>query len=268
MKFYESLEEVLKRSDIDKKEEYLKEAFYSLQRGEIEETFSPKEYKPSYFQICKVVDPKNLPLRKNFDSNEGLAKLVHAIVHIEYSAIDLAVDAVYRYPFMPKEYKKDWLEVAFEEIRHFKMLRDILNQIGYDYGDFPVHTGLMDISFRTKRDVLDRMAVIPRYYEASGLDVNPQIMKKLKYSKNPLKNRVIEALEIIYKEEISHVKKGDKWFKYLCKKRNLDENIYFDILSRYSLLNKHRPYLNIEARKKAGFSCEEILKLGAKECGE
>jgi uncharacterized ferritin-like protein (DUF455 family) len=111
------------------------------------------------------------------------------------------------------------------------------------------------------------MAVVPRYYEASGLDVNPQIMKKLENKrKNPQVKALIEALEVILEEEIDHVHKGDRWFKYLCAQEGLEESVYFEILERYRLLEKHRPHINVEARKKAGFVCDEIRKLGAKEC--
>ncbi len=112
------------------------------------------------------------------------------------------------------------------------------------------------------------MAIIPRYYEASGLDVNPQIIKKLENRhKNPKIKRLMDMLKIIYDEEIIHVQKGDKWFKYLCDKDGLDtEEKYIEILINYKLIKKHRPHININARKEAGFSCEELLKLGAKEC--
>jgi len=115
------------------------------------------------------------------------------------------------------------------------------------------------------------MAIIPRYYEASGLDVSPQIIKKLHNKrKNPQVKKLIDALNIIYAEEIDHVFKGNKWFKYLCAQEGIEEgkeeDAYFDILERYDLLSKHRPHINVEARKEAGFSCFEIKKLGAKEC--
>ena len=72
----------------------------------------------------------------------------------------------------------------------------------------------------------------------------------------------------ILDEEIDHVHKGDKWFKYLCEKEGLEESVYFDILERYKLLSKHRPHINVDARKEAGFTCGEIKKLGAKVCDE
>jgi len=196
-----------------------------------------------------------------------LATLVHAITHIEYSAIDLALDAVYRFPEMPMEYKVDWLVVAEDEIRHYKMLDELLESLGCTYGDSPVHCGLFDAAEHTAHAVLDRMAIVPRYYEASGLDVNPQIIKKLDNKrKNPIVKKLIDALNVIYDEEIEHVHKGDKWFKYLCRREGLDESVYFEILERYKLLTKHRPHINVDARKEAGFTCDEIKKLGAKEC--
>lgn len=226
---------------------------------------------PSYASRCHIVNPRDLATRKDFDSAEGLATLVHAIAHIEYSAIDLALDAVYRYPEMSKAYKVDWLEVASDEIRHFKMLESLLVELGYAYGDFPVHCGLFDAAEHTAHNILDRMAIIPRYYEASGLDVSPQIIKKLDNKrKNPSVKKLIDMLSLIYVEEIDHVLKGDKWFKYLCAKigipKDKEEDTYFEILERYDLLSKHRPHVNVNARKEAGFSCFEIKKLGAKVC--
>ena len=226
---------------------------------------------PSYASKCHIVDPRDLPARKDFESKEGLATLVHAIAHIEYSAIDLALDAVYRFAEMPRAYKIDWLEVASDEIRHFKMLDGLLVELGYAYGDFPVHCGLFDAAEHTAHSILDRMAIIPRYYEASGLDVSPQIIKKLENKrKNQQVKKLIDVLNIIYAEEIDHVYKGDKWFKSLCKqeghKEGKEEEVYFEILERYELLSKHRPHVNVKARKEAGFSCTEIKKLGAKEC--
>jgi len=270
MDFYKVLEEAILSDDIGMKERLTLQCLAYCNQNEIraEKGFVPKIFdKPSYASKCRIVNPRELPARKDFDSKEGLATLVHAITHIEYSAIDLALDAVYRFPDMPAAYKKEWLVVAEDEIRHYKMLHELLETLGYGYGDFPVHCGLFDAAEHTAHSALDRMAIIPRYYEASGLDVNPQIMKKLENKrKNPLVKKLIERLKVIYEEEIDHVHKGDRWFKYLCEREGVDESIYFDILQRYKLLGKHRPHINVEARKEAGFSCHEIKKLGARTC--
>jgi uncharacterized ferritin-like protein (DUF455 family) len=274
MNIFSLLERAIISDDILVKEELTAQCLEYCTQNAIscDDDFTPVLFsKPSYASKCHIVDPRDLPARKDFESKEGLATLVHAIAHIEYSAIDLALDAVYRYPQMTKDFKIDWLEVAADEIRHFKMLESLLNELGYAYGDFPVHCGLFDAAEHTAQSILDRMAIIPRYYEASGLDVSPQIIKKLENKrKNPQVKKLIDALYIIYDEEIDHVHKGDKWFKSICHKegyaKGTEEQVYFEILERYHLLSKHRPHVNVEARKEAGFSCSEIKKLGAKEC--
>jgi len=272
MKLYEILETAICSDDILLKEELTAQCLEYCKQNTLspESTFEPKHFEnPSYASLCMIVDPRELPARKDFESKEGLATLVHAIAHIEYSAIDLALDAVYRFPEMSLAYKTDWLEVAADEIRHYKMLNALLEDLDYAYGDFPVHCGLFDAAEHTAGSILDRMAIIPRYYEASGLDVSPQIMKKLDNKrKNPYVKTLLDALNIIYTEEIDHVHKGDKWFKYLCAEQDKEESVYFEILERYGLLAKHRPHINVEARKEAGFTCTEIKKLGAEVCHE
>ena len=274
MNFYTLLEEAITSDDIGLKEQQtLKCLEYCNAKSEatIVSSTSPKEFTiPSYAKRCQIVDPRELPARKDFETAEGLATLVHAIAHIEYSAIDLALDAVYRYRHMPREYQRDWLEVAADEIRHYQMLTDLLYTLGFAYGDFPVHSGLFDASIHTADDIQDRMAVIPRYYEASGLDVNPQIIKKLQNrDKIAAVKTLIDTLNVIYDEEILHVQKGDKWFRYLCEQEHLAvESEYMRILEKYALTNKHRPHINVKARKEAGFTCSELLKLGAKKCQE
>jgi len=272
MNLYNILEKAITSDDIATKEKLTQHCFEYCSQNEFinEQSFIPKLLDtPSYAKRCTIVKPQELETRKDFGTSEGLATLVHAIAHIEYSAIDLALDAVYRYPKMNQKYKLDWLNVSKDEIRHFQMLEELLNQLGYEYGDFTVHSGLFDASINTASNHLDRMAIIPRYYEASGLDVTPQILKKLDNKKKvPSVKRLIDILHIIYKEEIDHVQKGDYWFKQLCKINNKDIKIYFEILEKYKLKEKHRPHVNVEARRKAGFSCTEIKQLGKVECND
>lgn len=268
--FSHLLQEALVSDDINRKEHLTQQALEYCNQNSItaDSDFVPMVFeKPSYCDLCTIVQRRDLPARKNLESDEGLAELTHAIAHIEFSAIDLALDAVYRFPDMPLEFKHDWLIVAQDEIRHFKMLEQILHSLGSKYGDLPVHSGLFDVSMSTRSDVLDRMAVVHRHYEASGLDVNPHIIKKLenKY-KNPIVKSIIDALHLIETEEIDHVYKGDKWFKFECDNRSLEPMETFkQVLQKYSLHIKN-VQMNIKARKEAGFSCDELIGLGAKEC--
>lgn len=268
MNFYKQLEIALNSSNINTKELIVNKAIeYCQNKSATFSNFTPKKItEPSYAKICKIVEPKELPQRRDFTKKSHLIALIHTIAHIEYSAIDLAIDAVYTFTNMPREYKLDWLIVAQDEIRHFKMLHSLLEKLGAKYGDLPVQKKLFEMAYKTRDSAIDRMAIIPRYYEAGGLDANPKIVDRIKHIKNPILKELKEALNIIYIEEIDHVKKGDKWFKYLCKEQNLEpQNQYIKILQKYNL-QKRNSNFNIKARKEAGFSCDELINLGAKKC--
>ena len=271
MHFYFLAERALSEADIDTKAAAIADLMRYCNTGEdlAEKGFVPKRFEtPSYAGLCRIVPLRELPRRRRFDTTEGLARLLHSIVHIEFSAVDLALDAVYRFPEMPTAFRRDWLEVAEDEVRHFRMLREILERLGYRYGDFPVHRGLFDAATHTAGDVLERMAVVPRHYEATGLDVNPQIMRKLRpFADREEVRAVLEALETIYREEIEHVRKGDYWFRYCCAQRGLEPASTFRrILDAHGLRKVIRSGLNVPARQAAGFSCGELRELGAESC--
>lgn len=222
--------------------------------------------KPSYSDFCTIVLPKNQNKRKYLDTIDGKKQLLHTIAHIEYSAIDLALDACYRFRNMPKSYYEDWLEVANDEVRHFLMLETLMDEVGVKYGDYPVHTNLFEAMKKTPI-LLERMAVVPRFLEANGLEQNPKIMEKLKSNQDDFNLKIIRALEVILEEEIDHVRKGDRWYKYECDKLGLDyQETYLNILEKYyPKSTQNSKELNFEARKKAGFSCDELKKLSKKE---
>jgi len=268
--FYYDLHQAIISDNINTKELIIDRLIASLEANEeIDNNFTPSIFKePSYAKRCKIVLPKELPRRRDFNSKDALEALVHSITHIEYSAIDLALDAVYRFTNMPNEYKLDWLVVAKDEVRHFKMLHKILeDKLNSYYGKLPVHKSLFEMSYKTNHSVLERMAIIPRYFEATGLDANPKIINKLNsYKSNEILEEIKSALNIIYIEEIEHVRKGDKWFKYLCNKYNYDYKSKFqEIIKKYNLKRDAKTF-NVKARLEAGFSCDELKSLGVKKC--
>ena len=249
--FYSQLEKIIECSNIPQKFEMFNDLYQNLNKFDFKSTESPQIFKkPSYESFCKVVPPAKVLRRRGFETDEKKAVLLHAIVHIEYSAIDLALDACYRFRNLPKEYYLDWLEVADDEIRHFNLINTLLKKTGYKYGDFEVHNSLFEASQKTNK-LLSRMAVIPRWYEAGGLDANEKIIEKLKKYNDPFANEVIKALEIILKEEIPHVQKGDKWFKWECKRQNLEPiKTYFEIIDEF-FKNWKKKEINVSARLKA-----------------
>jgi len=269
MEFFKELELIIESKLPQEKIEHFGRFYERFQNDELEfdADFQAKKFtEPSYNEVCTTVPPQDVPKRSNLTTKEGQINLLHAVAHIEYSAIDLALDGAYRFQDMPREYYADWLEVAEDEIRHFLMLEKLLRELGAKYSDVEVHDALFEASCKTQT-LLERMAVVPRYLEANGLDATPMILKKLKkLPKSEMIEKIIQNLEVILCEEVSHVKKGDVWFKYACEKANVEEGIYFDIIKKYYPRGFLRPNdLNIEARREAGFSCSELKVMAQKE---
>lgn len=210
-------------------------------------------------QAPELVHPSRLP-RRGLGSEQGRLALIHAIAHIEFNAINLAWDAVQRYPEMPRAYYDDWIQVAREEVHHFRLLRERLHAGGAEYGDFPGHNGLWEMAQRTAHDPLIRMALVPRMLEARGLDVTPGIMRRFQAIGD---HETVAVLEIILREEVGHVQFGSRWFHYLCQQQGLDpEQAYFDLLENF-LNGEIRCPLHHEARREAGFSKQELSRLEA-----
>jgi uncharacterized ferritin-like protein (DUF455 family) len=205
-----------------------------------------------------LVTPRDLP-RRSVNTLEGRAALLHSIAHIEFNAINLALDAAYRFREMPKSFYTDWLGVAAEEAYHFNLVNDHLRRLGYEYGDFAAHNGLWDMAMRTKDSVLVRMAVIPRGMEARGLDVTPGIVAKLEnLGVTSGDERAIEILQIILHDEIGHVEIGTRWFNYCCDTQNLPRQETFEqITRRFNKGGVKRP-LHRRARINAGFTEAEL----------
>lgn len=202
----------------------------------------------------ELVDPKQLKSR-GLGSQEGRASLLHAIAHIEFNAINLALDAAYRFQEMPKAFIDDWLGVAAEEAYHFQLVREQLSRLGYDYGDFPAHNGLWETTADTAFDVLVRMALVPRTLEARGLDVTPTMIKKLRAVGEV---RSVEVLHILLRDEVGHVAVGTRWFAYLCQQRGLNRFDTFKLLIETYLRGDIKGPFNIEARLEAGFTQQEM----------
>jgi len=193
--------------------------------------------------------------RRAMNTVEGRATLIHALAHIEFNAINLALDAVWRFPDMPEAYYSDWLQVAQEEAYHFSLLADHLVTLGYEYGDFPAHNSLWELAERTQDDVLSRMALVPRTMEARGLDATPALRAKIAQAGD---KAAAEILDIILRDEIGHVAIGNRWFAYLCEQRQLEPIACFAQLAAQFRAPTLRAPFNVAARLAAGFTPQEL----------
>ena len=209
---------------------------------------------PGRPELPRLVPPKDVPTRSPF-ATLGRAALLHAVTHIEFNAINLALDAVWRFAGMPIDFYRDWLRVASEEALHFTLLREHLLSLGCDYGSFDAHDGLWTMTQRTAHDVTARMALVPRTLEARGLDAAPPMQAKLRKAGDL---RAVEILDVILRDEVGHVAIGNRWYRWLCARDGLDPvALYAELAVRYQA-PRLRPPFNTDARRAAGFTEAEI----------
>jgi uncharacterized ferritin-like protein (DUF455 family) len=206
-----------------------------------------------------LLPPAHVPLR-SVATIEGRAALIHALAHIELNAIDLAADACWRFPAMPDAFYRDWTRVMREEAHHFQLLTAHLATLGHAYGDFPAHAALWQMAERTRGDVLARMALVPRTLEARGLDASPAVKHKLSSAGDRAGAAIID---VILRDEIGHVEIGNRWYRYLCERDGLEPVATYAALAATYGAPKLRGPFNLEARRAAGFSSEELLALAS-----
>ncbi len=205
----------------------------------------------------RLVPAMQVPPRSPF-TLEGRAGLLHAVAHIEKNAVDLALDAIWRFAGLPDAYYRDWLRVAAEEALHFSLLSEHLATLGHAYGDFDAHDGLWAMTERTAGDATARMALVPRTLEARGLDATPPMQAKLRRAGD---HRAVAILDIILRDEIGHVAVGNRWYRWLCARDGLDPVAHYAVLTLRHGAPRLRPPFNTEARRAAGFSDDEIAAL-------
>ncbi|MBK9361832.1 MAG: ferritin-like domain-containing protein [Rubrivivax sp.] len=208
-----------------------------------------------------LVDPARLPRRSPFTA-DGRAALLHAVAHIEFNAIDLALDAAWRFAGMPEDFYRDWLRVAAEEARHFTLVQDHLATLGRAYGDFDAHDGLWAMAERTQADVLARMALVPRTLEARGLDATPPMQQRLRQAGDL---RAVAILDVILRDEVGHVAIGNRWYRWLCDREGLEPVATYARLARVHRAPRLRGPFNVDARRAAGFTEGEMAALVQQE---
>ena len=218
--------------------------------------------------------PAKVP-RRSPATLDGRAALIHAIAHIEFNAINLALDAVWRFDGMPDAFYADWARVAREEAQHFVLLRHHLCSLDtapdgrprWDYGDFDAHDNLWAMCWETRGDIVARMALVPRTMEARGLDATPLIQAKLRQVGTPDALQAVSILDIILREEVGHVAIGNHWYRHLCQQQGLDPIAHYGILSERYRAPRLKPPFNMTARRKAGFSATELDYLRGSSSG-
>ncbi|MBD9495467.1 MULTISPECIES: ferritin-like domain-containing protein [unclassified Ensifer] len=200
-----------------------------------------------------VLTPPTQVKRRSLGSLKGRIALLHSIAHIELNAVDLALDIVARFATepVPNSFFDGWMRVAFEEAKHFCMVRQRLNDLGADYGDLPAHDGLWQAAHDTRNDLTARLAVVPLILEARGLDVTPALQAKMRETGD---FESAAVLDVIYEDEKGHVAVGAKWFRFLCAREKKDPAATFQQLVRANFRGPLKAPFNDIARAEAGLT--------------
>jgi len=206
----------------------------------------------------ELLMPRDMPKRKKGNHDKNKINLLHALSHIELNAIDLAWDIIARFSgyykasesfSLPIGFYTDWLKVADDEAKHFLMLSDELAKLDKKYGDLPAHDGLWESAEKTANDFAARLAIVPMVLEARGLDVTPHMIDLMKSQGD---DEMAATLQIIYDDEVTHVRAGTVWFKKWCEAHDKDEESYFqELVQHYFHATLKRPF-NHPAREEAG----------------
>jgi uncharacterized ferritin-like protein (DUF455 family) len=199
--------------------------------------------------------PKDMPNRK-LSTPEGVVAFFHAIAHVEFMAISLAWDLLYRFRGLPIAFYRDWLQVAYEESQHFALLQQHLLNLGSYYGALPAHSGLWEHAVDTADDLLGRLAMVPRCMEARGLDVTPGLIAKFQGMGD---NVAVALLTRILTDEVGHVERGSYWFHWVCQQQGLEsQQQYQCLIQQYYRGGKPKGPFNRKMRLAAGFSNTEL----------
>ncbi len=264
---YQQAQHCLLLADPDEKMARTMELFAAWENGALEWTEGETpdlDITPGRLARPALVSPNAVP-KRGFGSETRRAALIHALTHIELTAVDLAWDTVYRYRGLPREYYDDWIHTAADETRHFLALRGRLRTMGFDYGDFDAHNGLWAHAVETAHDLMDRMAIVHRVMEARALDVVPRTLERFRAIGDP---QTAAALTEVANDETAHVGAGTRWFRYRCEQEGVDpDGKFLELVMKY-LGNYPKGPFNHEARRKAGFNSNELalLEAGFREC--
>lgn len=200
----------------------------------------------------ELVPPRQME-KRSLHTVKGRVAMLHALAHIELNAVDLALDIVARFATEPVPFSffDGWMQVAFEEAKHFLMIRQRLRELGADYGDLPAHDGLWQAAHATRNSLSARLAVVPLILEARGLDVTPSLQEKM-IETGDLESAAV--LDVIYNDEKGHVAIGAKWFRFLCAREKKDPAATFRTLVRDNFRGPLKPPFNDLARAEAGLT--------------
>lgn len=215
--------------------------------------------RPTRPDLPELLSPNQMPRRGKGGSERGRVALIHALAHIEFSAIDLAFDAIGRFGGQfPRGFTDDWMKVGADEAMHFALLDRRLRHLGSHYGALPAHDGLWDAAADTAHDPLARLALVPMVLEARGLDVTPAMIERFTSIGD---GSTVRILARILSDEVHHVRAGTLWFESACAAQGVAPETTWQSLVRTHFRGALKPPFNDSARAAAGLTLDYYAAL-------
>ena len=248
----------LRTSDPFEKVRLTRAAARNWRLGRLSHTFETSmPDSPGRPAVPELLPPNRMPKRGKGGSERGRIALIHALAHIEFVAMNLALDLPGRFGgAFPRAFMDDWMKVAADEAMHFALLDRRLRQLGNHYGALPAHDGLWEAAEETAHDAQARLAVVPMVLEARGLDVTPMTITRFENAGDQPTARILNR---IMNDEIIHVSVGTKWFNWTCIRDDSDPVATWKMLINRHFRGSLKPPFNDSARSAAGLTQEYYL---------
>ncbi|CAM9494317.1 unnamed protein product [Lampetra planeri] len=252
---------ILSTPDPEEKVQLTLEVQRRWEAGELEAVgcWMPPDQPPRAADLA-VLEPGRIKRGKGGTLGSRIA-LLHSLANIEQWAIDLSWDIIARFSDvrtadetpLPRQFFNDFVKVAGDEAKHFKLLETRIRALGSHFGALPVHNGLWQSARETSRDLRARLAVVHMVHEARGLDVHPQTRARFAAQGD---SESVLVLDTLYEDEVTHVAAGLRWFTYLCKAASEGCVPTFHQLVRSHFHGYLKPPFDTQGRNTAGMGTE------------
>lgn len=203
-----------------------------------------------------VINADSMPKRKGLSFREGQGRLLHDLANIELQAMELCYRTLSEFPEAPEDFRAELTALLRSEAGHLSLCLQGLEDLGFQWGDWPVHPALW-LAVSREDSLIDRILIVHRYLEGNGLDAGDLLLRRLNGVAPSCVHQIVGQ---IAREELGHVEFGSRWYRELCRQDKLDPAE--DFPTRFRRLEKQIPHriegINFELRRRAGFSQEEL----------
>lgn len=205
-----------------------------------------------------------LPSRPQLVNDESRGILFHFFGNHELMAAELMALALLRFPDAPRAFRRGLLQTLREEQRHTLWYLRRMEACGVEFGSHPLSRFFWDsvASMETPLDYVTRLSLT---FEQANLDYSRHFAEIMREAGDPQSGALMDQ---IYRDEISHVGYGLKWFRKWKREGQSDWEAYRDSLVfplSPSRAKGNRSEFNQEGRIEAGLGEDFVRELAVFE---